>query len=217
LAPNDIIEKKIEILRSLTIDACYRYQYNGYRSEGDVSPQSETETYAELKLHIENFRWAGVPIYIRCGKKLDRDGTEIAVRFKRMPIDLFGSQKTILSNMIIFMIQPREGIIVSMSSKEPGAELKLVNTNITFCYHDSFDKEIPEAYQRLLLDAIRGDHTLFVHSREAELSWKLLDRFLDKGLLERYEGGTVPATRFDVEWVDFESFCRSCSRISPFR
>ncbi len=207
LSANDISDKKIEILRSINIDECYRYQYDGYRLEQGVDTQSETETYAEIKLHINNLKWAGVPIYIRCGKALDRDGTEIGVRFKRMPIDFFKKQGSNAQNAIVFLIQPQAGIILGISSKGRSADSPLKNAKITFCYNDS---SIPEAYQQLLIDAIRGDHTLFVRAQEAELAWKLLDGFLDKGILGHYKGKTLPASHFDIEWIDFENFKGNC-------
>ena len=208
----DISVKKTDILRSLSIQECHRFQYEGYRAEKGVDPQSTTETFAELKLHIDTVQWAGVPVYIRSGKATDRNGTEIGVRFKPLPFNLFGDRRPVVPNAIIFMIQPEEGIVLSMSSKEPGGELKLTNTNMTFCYSDSFENEIPEAYQRLLLDAIRGDHTLFVNARETELSWKNLEGVLDKGELIGYPKGEAPRSFFNIEWINFEQYGGSCKR-----
>lgn len=212
LMPEDISNKKADILRSLSIQECHRCQYEGYRAEKGIDPQSTTETFAELKLHINTVQWAGVPIYIRSGKALDRNGTEIGVRFKPLPFNLFSDRMPVVPNTIIFMIQPEEGILLSMSSKEPGGELKLTNTNMTFCYSDSFDSEIPEAYQKLLLDAIHGDHTLFVNARETELSWQKLGPVLDKGKLTSYPIGTVPPSFFDVDWINFEQYGGTCRR-----
>ena len=212
LRAEDIGNKKTDILRSLSVQECHRFQYEGYRVEKGVDPQSTTETFAELKLHIDTEQWAGVPVYTRTGKALDRSGTEIGVRFKPQPFDLFSDRMPETPNTIIFMIQPEEGIILSMSSKEPGGELKLTNTNMTFCYSDSFDSEIPEAYQRLLLDAIRGDHTLFVNAQETELSWKNLEGVLDKGELTVYPKGTVPSSFFNIDWINFEQYGGSCKR-----
>jgi glucose-6-phosphate 1-dehydrogenase len=210
LGAEDIAEKKVELLRALSIEACDRRQYEGYVKEPGVAPGSSTETYVELIFRINNFRWAGVPVYLRCGKALDRNGTEIGVRFKPVPGIVFDKQGPLPPNEIVFMIQPQEGIILSMSSKEPGGELKLIKTNMNFCYHDSFSQEIPEAYQRLLLDAIRGDHTLFVTARETELSWKALENVLDKGSVLPYKRGSVPPSSFGIQWIDFENYCCSC-------
>jgi len=207
LSADDIIDKKIEILRTLTIDECYRYQYDGYRLEDGVDPQSETETYAEIKLHINNYRWAGVPLYIRCGKALNREGTEIGVQFKRTPVDLFETNGPVSRNAIVFFIQPQAGILIGISSKGPHADAPLKNVKITFCLDDS---TVLEGYQQLLLDAVRGDRTLFVRAQEADLSWKVLDGFLDKGIVGRYKGKTLPDSHFDIEWIDFKDFIGHC-------
>lgn len=209
LRPEDISGKKIDILRSLSIQECHRGQYEGYREETGVDPHSTTETFAELKLHIDTVQWAGVPVFIRSGKGLNRNGTEIGVRFKPLAFSLFGESAP---NAIVFMIQPEEGIVLSMSSKEPGGTIKLTNTNMTFCYSDAFDNEIPEAYQKLLLDAVRGDHTLFVNARETELSWRNLEPVLDKGELAMYARGSLPPTSYDVEWINFEQYGGACRR-----
>ena len=214
LAPDDIVQKKMEILRAITIDKCHRYQYDGYRREKGVGDRSTTETCAEAEFHINTFRWAGVPVFIRCGKALDRDGTEIGVRFRPLPGVLFGEQGRVSPNTIIFMIQPKAGIILSMAGKEIGNEINLTNTNLRFCYNERLSgdqaREIPEAYQRLLLDAVRGDHTLFVTARETELSWKVMEGILDKGEVELYPRGKPPAMKLGVEWIDFKSYCETC-------
>ena len=212
LAPERIAEKKVELLRAISIESCNRYQYEGYTREPGVAPDSLTETYAELKLRIDNFRWAGTPVYLRCGKKLDRDSTEIGIRFKNLPINVFAQYGPASCNEIVFMIQPQEGIIISTVSKEPGNEIRLKQTAMTFCYHNSFTKEIPEAYERLLLDAVRGDHTLFVTAAETELSWKILEPVLDKGDLGSYPQGDAPAGKMEVDWIEFGNYCCNCSR-----
>ncbi len=215
LSPEDVVQKKIEILRSISIEACHRWQYEGYGKESGVREQSSTETYAELKLGISTMRWAGVPVYLRCGKALNRNGTEIGVRFKPLPGILFEKQDRLAQNMIIFMIQPNAGIIMSMAGKEVGSEIKLTNTNMRFCYSDRTGddevREIPEAYQRLLLDAVRGEHTLFVTAPETELSWKVMSGVLDRGAVDSYAKGRQPQTKLGIEWIDFEQYCKTCS------
>jgi glucose-6-phosphate 1-dehydrogenase len=211
LLPRDINAKKVDVLRSLTVERSFRYQYVGYRQEKGVHPQSTTETYAELKFAINNFRWAGMPIYMRCGKALDRTGTEISVRFKAPPRVLFNEHGSIPQNTIIFKIQPAEGIIVNMSSKEPGNEIRMSTTNMTFCYRDSFEGEIPEAYQRILLDVIHGDHTLFVTAEETELLWKVIEPVVNSGHLSQYKKGEHPPTALDVKWTDFSHYSHICS------
>ena len=214
LAAADISARKIEVLGSLSIEQCYRSQYEGYRNEPGINPQSDTETYAELKLAINNNRWAGVPIYLRTGKALNHNGTEIGVRFKKIPGMVFEGQNP-QQNTIVFLIQPEAGILIGMASKEPGSEMILTNTSMTFCYMGSFDQEIPEAYQRLLIDAVHGDHTLFVDARETELSWQVLEPVLDTGKLSFYPQGTQPPSYFNVPWIDFERYHSTCSETIP--
>ncbi|MGD9202771.1 MAG: hypothetical protein PVI26_14515, partial [Chitinispirillia bacterium] len=171
---------------------------------------STTETYAEIKLFIENFRWIGMPVYIRSGKALSRKGTEIGLVFKSIPRLLFNKQGKISKNKIIFKIQPAAGIIVDISSKVPGGELEITNTNMAFCYRNSFDSEIPEAYQRLLHDALKGDKTLFVSAEETEIAWKKFEPILDKGDPGFYERGSVPDLCLSRNWIDFEKYKSIC-------
>ena len=210
LDAEDIRAQKINILKALEIEECHRGQYDGYRGETGVASDSATDTYVEMKLRINNFRWSGVPIYIRAGKALHRKGTEIGFKFKSLPRLLFNKGGEIPSNTIIFQIQPSEGIVVDLSSKIPGNESRITRTSMKFCYSDSFSEEIPEAYQKLLLDALRGNRTLFVSSEETEVSWQKIEPFLDKGELTPYARGQMPDTKFDLEWIDFERFCPVC-------
>lgn len=211
LKAEDIISKKIDVLRSLHLDQCHRYQYKGYHEEKGVAPDSTTETFAEIKMSINNFRWGDTPVYIRCGKAANRTGTEISVRFKSLPKVLFNTSNNLPHNSILFKIQPAEGIIVNMSSKEPGNEIRLSTTNMAFCYRDSFIQEIPEAYQRLLLDVLRKDHTLFVNSEESELLWKIFQDALDNGPVSIYEKGAIPESAFSIKWNDFDHYSNLCS------
>jgi glucose-6-phosphate 1-dehydrogenase len=211
LNPADIGAKKIDLLRALTIDKCVRYQYDGYRGEKGVDPQSSTETFAEFRLSVNNLCWAGMPIYLRCGKALNRTGTEISVRFKPSPRVLFNERGELPQNTILFKIQPAEGIIINMSSKEPGNEIRLSDANMAFCYRDTFESEIPEAYQRILIDAIRGDHTLFVTAQESELLWKIVEPVLDRGPVLTYKKGDPPPTSLDVSWTDFDKYSTVCA------
>jgi glucose-6-phosphate 1-dehydrogenase len=211
LNAEDIRTQKIDILKALDIRECCRYQYRGYHQEKGVAPDSTTETFAEMKLFINTFRWAGVPVYIRTGKALNRKGTEIGIRFKPLPRLLFNEQGEVESNKIIFKIQPAEGIVIDLSSKMPGGEARLLNSNLTFCYRDHVGSEIPEAYQRLLLDALRGDRTLFVSAEETELSWQKFQPFLDNGPVHSYERGTVPAPCLTHSWIDFDRYVSACA------
>jgi glucose-6-phosphate 1-dehydrogenase len=148
----------------------------GYRSEERVSPQSMTETYVALKANVDNWRWAGVPFYIRVGKRLPKGGTEIAVRFKSAPPVLFSKGTTGLgTNWLVIRIQPDEGISLRMQAKMPGATLRIEPVKMDFHYGTSFGKASPEAYERLLLDAMSGDATLFARRDEVENAWKFID------------------------------------------
>lgn len=211
LNAEDIMSKKIDVLRMVSVDNFYRYQYEGYHNEKGVASGSTTETFAEIKFSINNFRWAGTPIFIRCGKAANRSGTEICVRFKSLPKVLFNDKNTVPQNTIIFKIQPAEGIIVNMSSKEPGNEVKLSTTNMTFCYRDAFTSALAEAYQRILLDVFRDDHTLFVTAQESELLWKIFHNVLDQGPITQYPKGKIPQTAFDIEWTDFDRYSQLCT------
>ncbi|MBD3319792.1 MAG: glucose-6-phosphate dehydrogenase, partial [Chitinivibrionales bacterium] len=210
LDAEDIRAQKINILKTIEVLGSRRFQYKGYHDEKGVAPDSTTETYAEMKLQINNFRWIGTPVYIRTGKALNRKGTEIGLKFKKVPRLLFNAGGALDANKIIFKIQPSEGIIIDMASKIPGSEIQLTNTNMSFCYRDSFPAEIPEAYQKLLLDAIRGDRTLFVSAEETEISWKKYEPFLGTGAIEFYEKGEVPAPRLAGGWIDFEKYKSIC-------
>jgi glucose-6-phosphate 1-dehydrogenase len=209
LDAEDIRKRKVEVLQSLSVKEYRRFQYEGYRGEKGVRPDSTTETFAELALAIDNDRWRGMPVYIRAGKALHRTGTEIGIRFKPPAETLFNGLK---ANSIVFKIQPSAGIVIGLSGKLPGNDIRLTDTAMTFCYSDAFDQEIPEAYQRLLLDAVRGDRTLFVGARETELSWQVLDETLDAGECGTYRPGTMPETGLGVEWIDFDSYTPVCSR-----
>ena len=210
LDAEEIRAQKINVMKTISIDSVYRYQYEGYHHERGVAPGSTTETFAEIKLFINNFRWTGTPVYIRTGKSMNRKGTEIGVRFKSLPRLLFNQEGRIQPNQIIFKIQPAEGIIIDLASKIPGSEQRLTQTAMKFCYEDEFDVEIPEAYQKLLLDALRGNKTLFVSGEETEMSWRKFGPFLDKGRVETYRPGVMPETNFDVRWIDFEKYGSAC-------
>ncbi|MDX9899309.1 MAG: glucose-6-phosphate dehydrogenase [Spirochaetia bacterium] len=210
LDPEDIRSQKINILKAIEIEEVSRGQYSGYLEEKDIEPASTTETWAEIKLKINNHRWAGTPVYIRTGKALDRKGTEIGVRFKKRPHALYNPPEGTAANEIIFKVQPAEGIVLQLTGKNPGMDLELARTDMAFCYTSSFNKRIPEAYQKLLLDALKGDKTLFVGADETELAWQKLSGLPDAGELVRYERGEIPASIFGDIWIDFENYVGSC-------
>ena len=152
----------------------------GYREEEGVDPNSRTETYAALRLHVSNWRWAGVPFYLRTGKRLARKVTEIAVTLKPVPHLAFQSAGSVgvQANQIILTVQPDEGVSVSLGAKIPGATMRIRPVNMEFRYGTSFMSESPEAYERLILDAMRGDATLFTRNDEIEALWGIIDPIL---------------------------------------
>ena len=153
----------------------------GYREEPSVSPDSSTATYAALKLHIDNWRWQGVPFYLRTGKSMQAKVSEISIIFHSPPHQFFPSAavETWQPNRIVIRIQPEEGISTQIQVKQPGSRLLLGAANMQFLYKDAFKTEAPEAYETLLLDVIRGDATLFMRSDQVESSWQVVTQILE--------------------------------------
>jgi len=149
----------------------------GYREEDRVDPESMTEAYAALRLYIDTWRWSGVPFYMRVGKRLPKKSTEISIHFKDAPNVLFNALPggSVGGNVLVIRIQPDEGISLRMVSKLPGTTLRLEPVKMNFQYASSFGKGSPEAYERLLLDAMAGDATLFARRDEVEEAWKFID------------------------------------------
>lgn len=149
----------------------------GYLAESGVSPDSTTDTYVALEMTIDNWRWAGVPFYLRAGKRLPKRVTEISIHFKNVPHTLFQGQDVtaVKPNILSFQIQPDEGIALKFSSKPPGPQVRVQSVNMNFSYGTSFGIEPPEAYERLLLDCMKGDATLFTRDDEIEQAWDYLE------------------------------------------
>ncbi len=168
----------------------------GFLEEDGMSPTSTTETYAALKLEINTRRWAGVPFYLRAGKRLGRRVTEIAVVFKRAPQYLFASSQTsaLGENALVIRVQPDEGVTIRFGSKVPGAGMQVRDVTMDFGYGHAFTEASPEAYERLILDVLLGDPPLFPRHQEVELSWKILDPIEEYwttlGQPEQYKPGT---------------------------
>jgi glucose-6-phosphate 1-dehydrogenase len=173
----------------------------GYRQEKGVPADSRTETFAALKLYVDNWRWQGVPFYLRSGKRMPRRVTEIAVHFKHVPHLLFEPLKPtdILPNVLVMRIQPEEGISMSFETKHPGPKLCMSAVTMDFNYETSFG-EPPEAYERLFLDAMSGDQTLFTRADWVDLSWGLL-----APLFERWKTASAPAFYPSGSWGPAES------------
>lgn len=157
---------------------------SGYRQESKVHPESATETFVAAKLFVDNWRWAGVPFYLRTGKRMPRRDSEIAIFFKRTPHMMFTHAATdeVAPNVLVLQIQPDESITMSFEAKVPGPDMNLKSVNMHFAYQEAFNAEIAEAYQRLILDCMRGDATLFMRKDMVEVAWWLVMPILQRWL-----------------------------------
>src|SRR5689334_20326364 len=190
---NSVREEKVQVLRSIrrlkpeeVAERTVRAQYGpgeingervkGYREEEGVANDSQTETYAAVEFRISNWRWSDVPFYVRTGKRLARNLTEIAVHLKRTPQALFARtpDEELDPNVIVLRIQPDEGITVTFGAKRPGFEMQTQTVHMDFCYRRAFGVEPPAAYETLLLDVMQGDATLFTRGDEVEAQWRLI-------------------------------------------
>ena len=183
-----IRDEKVKVLRSLPVmsvrdvaASTVRGQYRGYRAEQGVNPNSETETYVALRTTVDNWRWSGVPITIETGKRLDEHLTEIQIEFNQPPLCLFRqfAECPPNPNLLIIRIQPNEGISLSFACKQPGTRFAVQDVKMDFSYKGTFDQRSPEAYERLLLDALRGDPSLFTRSDEVEAAWRFISAIQD--------------------------------------
>lgn len=192
LEPEFIRDEKVKVLRSLRLfDALasgdiVRGQYGGgvaqgvpvpgYKEEERVSDSSQTDTFIALKVHIDNFRWGGVPFYIKSGKRLDKKTTEIAVQFKRLPgTGFYGEFGQTGPNLLVFEIQPREGFYFRINAKKPGSASLTEEVKMDYCQSCRVGINTPEAYERLLLECVRNNTALFTRWDELELSWNFVD------------------------------------------
>jgi glucose-6-phosphate 1-dehydrogenase len=184
-------------------------EVKGYLEEEGINPDSTTETFAAVRLDIDNRRWAGVPFYLRAGKRLGRRVTEVAVVLKKAPHQIFSPASTqeLGNNALVFRIQPDEGMTVRFGSKVPGTSLEVRDVTMDFSYGDTFTEASPEAYERLILDVLLGDPPLFPRHEEVELQWNILDPVLDhwaqSGPPEQYtSGGWGPSGSYDMMAID---------------
>jgi len=187
----------------------------GFLDEEGMNPESLTETYAAIRLDIGTRRWAGVPFYLRTGKRLGRRVTEIAVVFKRAPQYLFAESQTsaLGQNALVIRVQPDEGVTIRFGSKVPGAGMQVRDVTMDFGYGHAFTEASPEAYERLILDVLLGDPPLFPRHEEVELSWKILDPIEEfwatQGQPEQYRPGTWgPASADELMARDGRSWRR---------
>jgi glucose-6-phosphate 1-dehydrogenase len=179
-------------------------QYRGYCEEPGVAPHSRTPTYMALKLYVDNWRWQGVPFYLRTGKRLARKVTEVTLQFQQVPHLLFPQNVDLAPNRLSLSIQPDEGIHLRFETKIPGAGMRTAPVDMEFHYGDRFGEQVfPDAYERLLLDALNGDASLFARSDEIERAWALVDPVLDEwerqeeAPLAFYEPGSWGPTEAD--------------------
>jgi glucose-6-phosphate 1-dehydrogenase len=189
-----IRDEKVKALRSVVIPSpedvrtnVVRGQYDSgwsegvavpaYRQEPDVDPNSETETYVAMKLIVDNWRWAGVPIYVRTGKRLPKRLTEVALQFQNVPHLAFAvdESRELRPNTLVLRIQPDEGVALRFGAKVPGQAFKVRDVLMDMSYGSAFLEEAPDAYERLLLDAMVGDPTLFIRSDEVDQAWQIVD------------------------------------------
>jgi glucose-6-phosphate 1-dehydrogenase len=205
--------EKVKVLKALRVDTSrgdgtVRGQYGpgkvdgqlavGYTQEENVAPDSQTETYLAMKLFVDNWRWAGVPFYIRSGKRMPKRVTEIAIEFKKPPLQLFGenTMSAVEPNELVLDIQPHEGISLKFGAKTPGTGENIQSVKMDFDYEDSFKSQAPDAYERLILDAMLGDSTLFTRSDEVEAQWGLITPVTEAwqsgngSFIELYRAGT---------------------------
>ena len=207
----EIRTEKLKVLRAISLPEdletfAIRGQYEqgwlagqrviGYRQEEGVNPRSTTETYAAVRLGVETRRWAGVPFYLRTGKRLPRRVTEIALSFKRAPHLPFAPTDTeeLGNNQLVVRVQPDEGVTLKFGSKVPGSVMEVRDVSMDFLYGEQFTEASPEAYERLLLDVLLGDATLFPRNSEVEASWAVIDP------LEEFWTGTTPYPYRAGEW-----------------
>ena len=180
--------KVLQSIRPIAMADTVRAQYEGYRKAEGVAPGSQTPTYAALKLFVDNWRWKGVPFYLRSGKALQRKTSEIIIEFQRPPHMMFHLPETsdFTPNILSLCIQPDEGIHLRFEAKVPDSDQEMRSVDMDFHYHSSFNGTLlPEAYERLLLEALQGDASLFTRSDELEAAWQLVDPIL-QGWTDRY-------------------------------
>jgi glucose-6-phosphate 1-dehydrogenase len=227
---NSVRDEKVKVLHALqpmigqdVVTHIIRAQYGpgwlsngqqvvGYRQEPGVSPHSTTETYLAMKVFIDSWRWAGVPFYLRTGKHLPKRVTEIAIQFKQAPLMLFKRSEAygqVEPNVLTLRIQPDEGISLKFGAKVPGTEMQIRSVNMDFFYGSSGFHEQPEAYERLLLDCMLGDSTLFTRRDEVEAAWTFIQCILDAWrneppeTIQTYESGSWgPQAADEFIWRD---------------
>jgi glucose-6-phosphate 1-dehydrogenase len=226
---DSVRNEKVKVLRALRTPApesVVRGQYGpgfieavevpGFREEEGVAPDSTIETYVAAKLHVDNWRWADTPFYLRTGKRLARRETTIAIQFKRAPHPPFeeAASEGLRPNVLLIHVQPNEGMSLAVGAKVPGQGMTIRTVHMDFLYGSSFREDLPEAYERLILDAMLGDATLFTRADEIEEQWALVDSIVagwarDRPAFPSYAAGTWgPVTADDLLHRDGRSWRR---------
>ncbi len=226
---DSVRNEKVKVLRSLATPgpkAVVRGQYGrgfvegvevpGYREEEGVAPNSTTETFVAAKLYVDNWRWADTPFYVRMGKRLPRRETTIAIQFKRAPHPPFEETAVegLRPNVLLIHVQPDEGLSLAIGAKVPGQGMSIRTVHMDFLYGSQFRAGIPEAYERLVLDAMLGDATLFTRSDEIEEQWSIVDAMIaswkrDRAAFPNYSAGTWgPPSSDDLVHHDGRSWRR---------
>jgi glucose-6-phosphate 1-dehydrogenase len=223
---NDVRDEKVKVLHAIRTPRekdletmSVRAQYGpgvsggeavvGYLGEDGVPADSHTETFAALRLEVDNWRWAGVPFYLRTGKRLARKVTEIAVTLRPVPHLAFEAEGSlgVRPNQLVMTIQPNEGVSLSLGAKIPGTRMRIRPVNMEFLYGTAFLSQSPEAYERLILDAMRGDATLFTRNDEVEAQWRICDPIVSAwsasgGPLPQYPAGSQGPAEADLLLLD---------------
>jgi glucose-6-phosphate 1-dehydrogenase len=223
---DEVRDEKVKVLRAIqppTAEATVRAQYTagteggepvkGYLDEDGVPAGSQTETYAGLRLEVDNWRWNGVPFYLRTGKHLARKVTEIAVILKPVPHLAFQQEGSlgVQPNQLVLTVQPNEGVSLSLGAKIPGSRMRIRPVQMEFLYGTAFMSQSPEAYERLITDAMRGDATLFTRDDEVEAQWRIIDPVLQAWAagtpeLDTYEAGTQGPAAADRILLDGDAW-----------
>jgi glucose-6-phosphate 1-dehydrogenase len=214
-------DEKMKVLQAvapLCCDDAILGQYTGYRQEPGIAWDSQTPTFIAAKAFVQNWRWQGVPIYLRTGKRLHRKATEIILQFKSVPHLLFPESADLTANHISICIQPEEGIHLGFETKLPGTAMRTTPADMAFHYSDRFgDRSIPDAYERLIIDALQGDPSLFARSDEVEAAWAIVEPLLDPQeepmTVHPYEPGSWgPTAAEDFTNKDGRQWHYSCSK-----
>ncbi|WP_183604725.1 glucose-6-phosphate dehydrogenase [Paenibacillus phyllosphaerae] len=229
LHPEDIRDEKVKALRSLrpfatdeevarnvvrgqyTAGALKGKDLTGYREEDSVNPESKTETYVGARVFVDNFRWAGVPFYIRTGKRLPVKTTEVVIEFKNVPDNvLFANRHDLSPNLLVIRVNPMEGIYIKINAKKPGVDNVIQPVSMEFCQSCQIGINTPEAYERLIYDAARGESTYFTRWDEVAQAWAFVDRMAqawreDNSELHTYAAGSWGPARMD-EMLEEDGF-----------